>query len=148
MCLTIIHLGIYITALWGVSVPSRDHGFVEHVFPKFSLKRHMLSKMSATLIWFWNGSLPMCMFANGFMGRTFLRKVPNKKCLETIVQKLLLKTLPRIQTRKKNKKKKTTHGDFSEVLAWYKRLSIKQTFMVEMYQRIFTKIQRIFEASQ
>lgn len=21
----------------------------------------------------------MCMFANGFMGRTFLRKVPNKK---------------------------------------------------------------------
>lgn len=85
------------------------------------------------------------MFANGSMGRTFLRQVPNKKFLEIIVQKQLLKTLPSIQKRKKPK---TTHGDVPEVLPWYKRLAIKEIFMAEMYGRIFIKIQRIFEASQ
>lgn len=61
----------------------------------------------------------MCMFANGFMGRTFLRKVPNKKMFgnhstETIAQDI---TQNPDKKKKIKQKKNPTHGDFSEVLA-------------------------------
>lgn len=61
----------------------------------------------------------MCMFANGFMGRTFLRKVSNKKMFgnhstETIAQDI---TQNPDKKKKIKQKKNPTHGDFSEVLA-------------------------------
>lgn len=83
------------------------------------------------LIWFGNWSLPMCMFVNGFMCRTFLMQVSSNKLLEVIVQKPLLKTLPSIQEKK--------WGDVSEVLAKYERLAVKGSLMVVIFLRIYVK---------